>query len=74
MVTIDNMLVDSFPPEMLQDLVNAVDTIENGLQGEKKKNDSMCNKWQMLKTVWCKNEFFLQMKNCTTFDGTNVIN
>lgn len=32
MVTIDNMLVNSFPPEMLQDFINAVDTIENGLQ------------------------------------------
>lgn len=43
MVAVDNMLVYSLPPEMLQDFVNAVDTIENGLQ----EVEEICNKRQM---------------------------
>lgn len=43
MVTVDNMLVYSLPLEMLQDFVNAVDTIENGLQ----EGEEIGNKWQM---------------------------
>lgn len=34
MITIDDMLVDALPTEMLKDFVDAVDTIQNGLEEE----------------------------------------
>lgn len=32
MVTVDDVLVDAFPAEMLQDLINAVDAVQDGLR------------------------------------------
>lgn len=33
-VTVDDMLVDALPTEMLEDFVDAVDTVQNGLEEE----------------------------------------
>lgn len=38
MVTIDDMLVDAFPTEMLKDFVDAVNAVQNGLKEHKKKS------------------------------------
>lgn len=32
MVAVDDMLVDALPPEVLQNLVDAVDAVQNGLE------------------------------------------
>lgn len=42
MIAVDDMLVDALPPEVLQNLVDAVDAIQNGLEeqtgGERREN------------------------------------
>lgn len=37
MVTIDDMLIDALPTEVLKDLIDAVDTVQNGLEDNKRK-------------------------------------
>lgn len=40
MITVDDMLVDALPTEMLKDFVNAVNAIQNGLEEKKAKKES----------------------------------
>ncbi len=43
-VTIDDMLVDALPAEMLKHFVNAVNAVKNSLEGHKeRKNDDVSN-------------------------------
>lgn len=43
-VAVDDVLVDAFPAEVLQDLVDAVNAVQNGLQGnaERCERGSIC--------------------------------
>lgn len=39
MVSVDDVLVDAFPAEMFQNLVNAVDAVQNGLRQDKTRRE-----------------------------------
>lgn len=42
-ITVDDMLVDALPTEMLKDFVNAVDAVQNGLEVRKRKKEAQFN-------------------------------
>lgn len=46
MVTINNMLVDSFAAEVLKHFVDAVNTVEDGLEEQQKKHNTIIRLWR----------------------------